>query len=122
MRPCSDNREFRLKCPQNQQRPSPRKSFNIVIPVWSARQKQRRIFPKECGQCFSYDIGKFVFGDLVPYVEEKMAIRPQDPTGLPIGFDLLGKKHDAELADDDIKFVIPKRQRRASACRHVTRS
>jgi len=39
-----------------------------------------------------------------------MAVRLQDPAGLPIAFDLLGKEHDAELADDDIKFAIPKRQ------------
>ena len=62
--------------------------FHVVITVRGAGQKSRGIFGKERSQRFSYDIGKFVFGDSVPYVEKEMAARFQDAACLPVGGDL----------------------------------
>src|SRR5262249_23044678 len=75
-----------------------------------AGHEARRIFRKEPRQCFRYDIGEFVFGDSIPYIEKEMAAPLEDAPRLAITLDLIGKEHRAELAGDHVKALILERQ------------
>ena len=57
-----------------------------------------------------HDVGKLVFGDLVPHIEKEKTVRPQDPARLLVALNLVGKEHHAELAGHRIEALILKRQ------------
>ena len=65
---------------------------------------------------------ELVFLDPVPDAEHKPAARPQHAQRLAIASDLVGEKHRAELAGDDIERRSGNGSASASACRHSTRS
>src|SRR5262249_39836606 len=83
---------------------------HIVIAMRDAGHEARRIFWKDPRQRFRYDIGEFVFGDSIPHIEKEMAAPLEDAARLAITLDLIAKEQRAELAGDDIKALILKRQ------------
>src|SRR6476620_10430155 len=66
---------------------------------------------KDRGQRFRHDIGKLVFRNSVPYIEEEMTARLQRPARFLVALNLVGKEHHAELAGDNIKALILEWQR-----------
>src|SRR3954468_7230864 len=78
-----------------------------------ARQEARRILRKECCERFCDNIGKFVFRNAIPHVENEAAARLEDTARLLEALNLVRKEHHAELAGDRIKLLVLKRQRQS---------
>src|SRR5207248_5045714 len=83
---------------------------DIVIAVRGAGHEQWWIVREDRGQRLGHRIGKFVFVDFGPYVEAKTTTRLEHAAGLPIALDLVREEHDAELARNDVEFLILERQ------------
>ena len=66
---------------------------------------------KHCRQHPGHDIGKIVFRDFVPYVEEETAALGQDAARLPVALPFVRKEHRAELAGHGVEALIRKGQR-----------
>src|SRR5271155_5574448 len=84
--------------------------FEVVITVRSAGHEQGWIVREDRGHRFRNGLGKFVFADCVPYIEEKTTTRFEHAAGFLVTRDPVGEKHDAELAGNDVEFLIPERQ------------
>ena len=78
----------------------------VSMPVRRARHELRRSLGQQPPRGAKHDIGKHVFLDPVPDVEQEPAAWPQHPARLGIALDPVGKEHDPELAAHRVKAGI----------------
>ena len=81
----------------------PLDSTDIVAPVRGAREKAGRVVRKQCSDSMMDQQTEFVVFEPVPNGKNKLAAGPQHSSGLAIAGNPIGKKHHAELADDNIE-------------------
>src|SRR6476620_5418578 len=82
----------------------------IVVAMRGTGQETRGIMREDCRQRFRDRISKLVLRNSVPYIEEEATARLKDSPRLEVTLNLVRKEHHAELAGQNVKTLVLKRQ------------
>src|SRR5258708_34011095 len=85
-------------------------STEVVIAMRRAGQELRRLVRKDLAKSLLHDLGKVVFLDLVPHVEEEASTGLKYTARLRISFVLVGEEHHAELAGENVEACVDEGQ------------